>query len=369
MRLLDLFCGAGGAGAGYAKAGFETVGVDLKPQRHYPFEFVQGDALEYLAEHGHEFDAIHASPPCQGYSIMHNLPWLRDREYPLLILPTMTMLNGLGKPYVLENVMGARHGSKTLKMRGLEAHGLEAGWLCGAMFGRPFFRHRLFATNWLWLAPEHPNHRQYGRVTTGGSDQEKGRGVSEQIVSIPVGGYTFDPYYDSRRRQNGPEAGRVGDKHIATPKVQSTQEKPHGEDSLHHSVHVTNPVNSGWQQTHSGRRNRNVEQSDGYAERVRSNGKRGEQKIGGPYGLNLRPGYEHNAFNFPTLAKQGVTDWQNSNRAQGEGVGIGHAVGWRLAAEAMGIDWMNRDELTQAVPPRFTEHIGGQLMAMLRQAA
>ena len=106
-RLLDLFCGAGGAAVGYHNAGFdEIIGVDIKPQPRYPFEFVQADALEYLAEHGREFDAIHASPPCQGYSIMHNLPWLRGRDYPLLILPTIEMLEALGKPYVVENVMG-----------------------------------------------------------------------------------------------------------------------------------------------------------------------------------------------------------------------------------------------------------------------
>ena len=102
MRLLDLFCGAGGAAMGYHRAGFyEIVGVDIAPQPRYPFEFARADALEYLAEHGHEFDAIHASPPCQGYSIMHNLPWLRGRDYPLLLLPTLEMLEGLGKPYVV----------------------------------------------------------------------------------------------------------------------------------------------------------------------------------------------------------------------------------------------------------------------------
>ena len=178
---------------GYHRAGFdEIVGVDIAPQPRYPFEFVQADALEFLADHGHEFDAIHASPPCQGYSIMHNLPWLRGRDYPLLMLPTIEMLEGLGKPYVVENVMGARHGSKTLKKRGLEAHGLKAGWLCGTMFGLPFYRHRLFATNWLWLAPGHPKHvgvirpgpmfgNNGGRlakvVFPDGTKQNKGRGA------------------------------------------------------------------------------------------------------------------------------------------------------------------------------------------------
>jgi DNA (cytosine-5)-methyltransferase 1 len=64
-RLLDLFCGAGGAAMGYHRVGFDVTGVDIKPQPHYPFEFHQADALEYLAAHGREFDAIHATPsPC-----------------------------------------------------------------------------------------------------------------------------------------------------------------------------------------------------------------------------------------------------------------------------------------------------------------
>ena len=274
LRLLDLFCGAGGAAMGYSHAGFdEIVGVDIAPQPRYPFIFVQADALEYLAEHGHEFDAIHASPPCQGYSVMHNLPWLRGKEYPLLILPTIETLEGLGKPYVVENVMGARHGAKGLKKRGLESHGLKAGWLCGTMFGLPFYRHRLFASNWFWLAPGHPKHR--GRVTTGQSPKRKGSNVSQQIVANPVN-TAWRLTHDGRG---------------------STQTKPHGEASLHRSLHVSTPSLAHWQ----------------------------------------------------------------GNGAQGNGVGSGHAKGWRLAAEAMGIDWMKRDELTQAIPPAYTEFIGRQL--------
>jgi DNA (cytosine-5)-methyltransferase 1 len=143
-KLLDLFCGAGGAAMGYHLAGFADItGVDHVPQPHFPFRFIQADALEYLAQHGPEYDVIHASPPCQAYSIMRHLPWLRHKDYPKLIAPVQELLRRLGRPYILENVMGAK---------------LDAGWLCGGMFGLPLYRHRAFATNWLWLQPAHPAH-------------------------------------------------------------------------------------------------------------------------------------------------------------------------------------------------------------------
>ena len=173
-RILDLFSGSGGAAKGYEMAGFAPYGVDLdpKPLKHYLYPslcmdalfalemLLRGDALVFGQEELRlsDFAAVHASPPCQGYSIMQNLPWLRHKTYPLLILPTIELLEKTGKPYVLENVMGARNGAKGLKKRGLEAHGLKAGYLCGTMFGMGMYRHRLFAANWLWLAPEHPKH-------------------------------------------------------------------------------------------------------------------------------------------------------------------------------------------------------------------
>jgi DNA (cytosine-5)-methyltransferase 1 len=137
MRLLDLFCGAGGAGMGYHRAGFEVVGVDIKPQPHYPFEFHQADALEYLAEHGREFDAIHASPPCQAFSAMTNGRWKdRLKDHPDLIAPTRALLAAARGPYVIENVVGAPL--------------INPVMLCGTLFGlqtkagSQLRRHRLF---------------------------------------------------------------------------------------------------------------------------------------------------------------------------------------------------------------------------------
>jgi len=144
MRLLDLYCGAGGAGMGYHNAGFEVVGVDINPQKNYPFEFHQADALEFLKEHGHEFDAIHASPPCQRHSAMSNCrPGLAD-EYPDLVAPTRDLLEASGKPWVIENVVGSPL--------------VNPITLCGTMFGRELYRHRLFESSFYMDEPEHPKH-------------------------------------------------------------------------------------------------------------------------------------------------------------------------------------------------------------------
>ena len=134
---------------GYSRAGFEVVGVDINPQPHYPFEFHQGDVLELEPEVFDLFDAIHASPPCQAYSIMRNLTWLKDREYWDSIPPTRELLAQARVPWVIENVQGAP---------------LDGIRLCGQMFdlnwpdGRPIFRHRLFEASWLLLAPPHAKH-------------------------------------------------------------------------------------------------------------------------------------------------------------------------------------------------------------------
>lgn len=143
LTLLDLFCGAGGAATGYHKAGFaKIVGVDIAPQKHYPFEFVLADALEYVVDHGRKFDLIHASPPCQGYSATKSMPWVPD--YPLLIAGLRNLLQETGKPYVIENVPGAPLNLPIL--------------LCGLMFGMKIIRHRLFETNPYMLGPFHSDH-------------------------------------------------------------------------------------------------------------------------------------------------------------------------------------------------------------------
>lgn len=130
MRLLDLYCCQGGAAMGYHRAGFEVVGVDIAPQPRYPFEFHQADAIEYVLAHGHEFDAIHASPPCQRYSVCTPMAY-RD-NHPDLIAATRDALHGVGKPYVIENVENAR----SLLVNPVK--------LCGSMFKLKLWRHRYF---------------------------------------------------------------------------------------------------------------------------------------------------------------------------------------------------------------------------------
>lgn len=103
--LLDLFCCQGGAAAGYVAAGFDVVGVDLAPQPRYPFEFHQGDALEFLREHGHEFAAVHSSPPCQRFTAYRRRdPSTVGASALDLIDDTRQALREFGKPSVFEAV-------------------------------------------------------------------------------------------------------------------------------------------------------------------------------------------------------------------------------------------------------------------------
>jgi DNA (cytosine-5)-methyltransferase 1 len=136
VRLLDLFCGAGGAAVGYHRAGFDTiVGVDIKPQPRYPFQFVQADALEFCKSFGAGFDVIHASPPCQHYSVsIVNRYASKRQDYPDLLPSTRMVLERCGRRYVIENVVGAPIRPDLV--------------LCGSQFSLKVARHRLFELNW-----------------------------------------------------------------------------------------------------------------------------------------------------------------------------------------------------------------------------
>ena len=141
-RLLDLFCGAGGAAMGYHRAGFEVVGVDIKPQPHYPFEFIQADALEWLDDpkgNSWPFDAIHASPPCQAYTHARLLAGRGKPDHPRLVGPVRELLRATGLHYVIENVVGAPLDNSVE--------------LCGPSFGLDVKRHRLFESSILLMSP------------------------------------------------------------------------------------------------------------------------------------------------------------------------------------------------------------------------
>jgi len=246
--------------------------------------FSNGETL-YLSD----FAAIHGSPPCQGYSIMNNLPWIRDRVYPLLILPLRILLEETGKLYIIENVAGARYGAKGLIKRGLQEHGLKAAWLCGGMFGLEIYRHRYFETNWFWPQPGHPKHR---RVIVAG------RMIGSRAADI-----SFSP-------------------------------------------HPRGTWEQGSEETHPG-------QSQ-------------QANILVPYGASLTPGQRGIHKPEDVRKRPHLTERKpGSNGAQAVGAGVGHAAGWKVAAEAMGIDWMKRSELTQAIPPVMTCYLGRQLMAGL----
>ena len=186
-RLLDLFCGEGGAGMGYHRAGFDVFGVDLAPARltHYPFNWALGDALEYVLEYGHTFDAIHASPTCTGYS--RGTAAIPDRfeKYDRLIPAVREALLEVGKPFVIENVADARR-----ELR-------EPIMLCGRQFGlaaadddgTPLVmdRHRLFECHgFAVMAPEHHPHDRSVQVagSYGGARRDK-----REAREIRKGGY------------------------------------------------------------------------------------------------------------------------------------------------------------------------------------
>lgn len=211
--LLDLFCGAGGASMGYYLAGFEVIGVDLKYQRNYPFTFIQGDAIEIMRRLVHretvqgirlsDIAAIHASPPCQfgtALKALHKNSGYTDKHQNLIpsIRSAMTIS---GKPFVIENVEGARRELRSPFM------------LCGTMFGlrtsegSQLRRHRWFEYSWssLILVPR-CNHNDGSAIGVHGGGQHPARRRPATIlVNGSSGGKSnrdnIDHYGVSARRE------------------------------------------------------------------------------------------------------------------------------------------------------------------------
>lgn len=141
MRLLDLFCGAGGCSVGYHRAGFDVWGIDNQPHPDYPFTLWVADAMDALADTTFlsQFDVVHTSPPCPRYSVATNATGTRD-NHPDLIGPVRGALQAWGGPYLIENVPGAP----------LLSPVLICGWAMGLKHIR---RHRLFETNMALMSP------------------------------------------------------------------------------------------------------------------------------------------------------------------------------------------------------------------------
>lgn len=263
-RLLDLFCGAGGCAKGYQRAGFYVVGVDINPQPRYcGEEFMQGDALEYCRQHGHEFDAIHASPPCQAYCSLKSMP--NAKKHPDLVVPTREVLQASGLPHVIENVPGAPLIDPTV--------------LCGTMFGlgtgdAELWRHRLFETNWSLMLPFGMHCKHYRHLSRRTICVVGQRGIAE---------------WRAGRNEAKSISQREGRK---MPRVISVL-GAHGDPGLSML----------------------------------------RQRMRKDLGSDEKPYYF-------TAAERN---------------------------EAMGIDWMKGGEISQAIPPAYTEFIGRQLMAAVAE--
>lgn len=170
-RLLDLFCGAGGAAMGYHRAGFEVVGVDISPQPNYPFDFVLADAMTVDIDSG--FDAVHASPPCHDHSNVtgRNRKASGRKGTGWMLAATIDRLRSRGLPWVVENVETAEFPPMAYRWR-----------LCGSSFGLDVRRHRWFASSIAVLAPTCAHHWQAPRFRS--LDSRRPAGSLASVVGV-----------------------------------------------------------------------------------------------------------------------------------------------------------------------------------------
>lgn len=169
MRVLDLFCGAGGAAMGLHRAwpDAEIVGVDIKLQKHYPFTFVLGDAMVYPLE---GFDFVWASPPCQAYSSVGKQCRARrpgKYHHPDLIDAVRIRLLASGADWVIENVVSA-------PLR-------NCFTLCGSQFGLDIRRHRIFESSRFLLIPPCSHHLHNGEFR---SLDKRRNGKPSRVVGV-----------------------------------------------------------------------------------------------------------------------------------------------------------------------------------------
>lgn len=170
---LDAYCKAGGAGMGYARAGFDVIGVDIEPQPRYPFPFIQADALAFIRQMGWAFDLLTGSPPCHDHSPLKSRAGEKGTAW--LLPATREAFEASGKPWVIENVPGAPMRQDVV--------------YCGEMFGLRTVRHRWFESNvsGLW-APEHPLGAAHPRRHLRKTSTKKRRKCFDAGMNISITG-------------------------------------------------------------------------------------------------------------------------------------------------------------------------------------
>jgi len=145
-KVLDLFCCCGGISKGFHDAGFKCTGVDITDDHQYPYEFIKKNVFSLDINWMKKFDLIHASPPCQNYSWSAALHRAKGKEYPDLVARTRNLLIKTGRPFIIENVIGAPVRKDLV--------------LCGTMFNLRLIRHRIFEIhNFTVLQPPHEKHK------------------------------------------------------------------------------------------------------------------------------------------------------------------------------------------------------------------